>query len=108
MEDMTAGRPIGELNGPWGWLLKIALLTYPPLIAAVISLVVWLVANQMKDNLFREAGPRFTAVDAELMMAKMRAELPPVEWRSRITTLEAKVVENKLLLERILVKLDDP
>lgn len=36
---------IGNMNGKWGWLFKIALATYPVVIASLMAFCVWVVSS---------------------------------------------------------------
>jgi hypothetical protein len=107
---------IGSMNGPWAILLRIALGTYP----LVMAWAVWMTVNQFHDNAYRDAGPRFTPTDAQLLIADAEnrvnqklAALPPQDWRDRVAKLENSVDQLRISMaivisnqERMLESLD--
>jgi len=94
-QPMAADSPnrIGNLNGPWSIMLRLALATYP----LVLAWAVWVTSNVFADIAFRSSGDRFTAGDA----AKMRAEM--VE-RITDTTKPMQIIDARLV--RVETKLD--
>lgn len=88
--DATApkrGTVIGEMNGPWALVFRIALATYPLLLAWCI----WVTVQTFESKAFREHGGRFTTTDAEMMRREFDAKLaalPPAEWKARIIKIE--------------------
>lgn len=64
MSDITGSKRIGNLNGNWSVLLRVALATYPPLVVAGIGWATWMTKNQFADNAFRESRETFTQSDA--------------------------------------------
>jgi len=74
---MSNGKTIGETNGPWAVLLKVWLALMVPVLLLFVSMMVWLISNQYKDNIFRGEGERFTAGDAELQIQLIIARLEP-------------------------------
>jgi hypothetical protein len=93
---MVSNKPIGQLNGRWALLLKVALGTYPVILAAAITWSVWVTANIFELRAFAQQGPRWTAKDAELQTAvvkewvedKFRNEVPPKPVTERLVRLE--------------------
>lgn len=57
----------------WALLLRIALATYPPLLAAGIAWGGWVTNNVMQQNAQSSLGPRFTAMDGERMEERIHA-----------------------------------
>jgi len=72
-------KTIGETNGVWGYLFKFALATVP----LWFAWMAWMTVNQVLDNSFRGAGPRFTAAQAksqvELIVARIEPRLVRIE-----------------------------
>ena len=64
MSDVTGSKRIGNLNGNWSVLLRIALATYPPLVVAGVGWATWMTSNQFADIAFRESKETFTQADA--------------------------------------------
>ena len=91
-----ASQPIGQLNGRWAAMLKVALATYPIILAAAITWSVWVTANIFELRAFAQQGPRWTAKDAEIQTAvvkewvedKFRNEVPPKPVIERLVRLE--------------------
>lgn len=97
---------IGQLNGKWALLFKVALASYP----FVIAWAVWMTHNQYEDNAFRMSGERFTKTDAlvlkESLIEKINAA-PSTEWRERIADIDKRSQEtlNRLIrIEAVVVK----
>ena len=110
-------QPIGQLNGKWGMLLKVALATYP----FVLAWAVFVTVNIFELKAFASAGPRWTKVDAELqektihewVSAKIAAEVPPRQVIQRLDRLETvtdktaeQVHKNAIALTGISSRLD--
>ena len=93
---MVSNKPIGQLNGRWALLLKVALGTYPVILAAAVTWSVWVTANIFELRAFAQQGPRWTAKDAEIQTAvvkewvedKFSNEVPPKPVTERLTRLE--------------------
>lgn len=73
-----ADKTIGNMNGPWAIMLKLALALMP----FWIGWAVFMTHNQIKDNQFRGTGARFTADDAreqtELLMGTLNIEIAKI------------------------------
>ena len=98
---------IGQLNGPWSVLLRLALASYP----LVLSWAVWMTVHQFQDEAFRTSGERFTQLDgaklkAEVLAAIAAAGTFPQEWRDRIIKIEGKQDDMMKALARIEVVLE--
>jgi len=65
---MKSKKPIGEMNGLWGILLKVLLVTFVPW-------ATFITYNQILDNDFRGQGRRWTATDAEVQTKTIISEL---------------------------------
>ena len=77
-------RSIGDLNGPWAVLLKVFLASWPVVLSCTIWFAVWCVQSihsldlrQAKTESWQAIGPRFTAVDANLLKAEIK------EWHNQ-------------------------
>jgi hypothetical protein len=104
MADSSNPRTIGNMNGPWAILLRLALATYP----CIIAWSVWVTVQEFEDIAFRKQGDRFTATDAARMsleIEKRFSTLPPDDWKNRIVAIESNqqmilvklgVIESKL------------
>lgn len=94
---MNAQR-IGELNGPWAFALKAALVAFPVAITAVLGLGAWSVRTIYSHDarLHYIEETRFTASDAD----KLRSEAAKIpEWmRIKIESFEASQTR---ILDRI-------
>ena len=102
---MAEGKSIGALNGPWSVLLRVALATYP----LVLAWCVWVTVQQFEDIAFRGRGDRFTNVqglELEQRMLERFAALPPQDWRDRIVAIERNQTFILEKLARIETKLD--
>ena len=112
--------PIGQLNGRWAALLKLALLTYPILLTAGLTWATWVTASVLELNTFMRAGPRWTEKDAQIQTgviqqwvdARIEAKVPPVAVVTRLVALEAitrenatQVRHNALMLAKITTKM---
>jgi len=81
-------KTIGETNGVWAILLKVALLIVPLL----IPWGVWVTRETLHNHTFRSSGERFTQLNGAQMEARLVdkiSKLPPDDWRDRILTVEA-------------------
>jgi hypothetical protein len=67
--------PVGSINGSYSFLFRAQLLSYFPVILAVFGAIWWLAKNQILDNQFREAGPRYTAQTAATEHALQAADM---------------------------------
>lgn len=92
---MAADSPnrIGNLNGPWSVMLRLALASYP----LVLAWSVWVTSNVFADIAFRNSGDRFTTADG----AKLRADM--VE-RINDNTKPIQIIDARLV--RVETKLD--
>lgn len=63
-------RTIGNMNGPWAILLRLALASYP----LVLTWAVWVTTETFDNRAFRNSGERFTSADALKMRAEMTKE----------------------------------
>ena len=89
-------KEIGQLNGPWSILLRIALASWPPMLVVVVTWGIWVTKNQFEDKAFRESGDRFTQMDGAALKAEVYERLaaqPPPEWRERIIRIETAQLE---------------
>jgi low affinity Fe/Cu permease len=80
-------KKIGELNGPWAVLLRLALGSYP----LVVSWCIWITVQEFEDKAFRERGNTFTATDAAILENRLNekiAESPSQDWKNRIVGIE--------------------
>jgi len=84
---------IGQLNGKWSVLLRLALASYP----LVLAWSVWVTTNIFADQAARNATDKFTMNDG----AKLRADM--VE-RIADTTKPMQVIDARLV--RVETKLD--
>jgi hypothetical protein len=88
--------PIGQMNGRWAALLKLALLTYPILLTAGLTWATWVTASVLELNTFMRGGPRWTEKDAELQTGVIREwvekrlteSVPPKDVLRRLDGLE--------------------
>ena len=97
---------IGGLNGRWKLLFKLALATYPLLIAWAGFITSETVINRY----FRQQGDRVTPTDVHSLEMRLEARiagLPPRDWRTRIESLETKVDEANVGLVRTQVQLEN-
>lgn len=92
---MAADSPnrIGNLNRPWSVMLRLALASYP----LVLAWSVWVTSNVFADIAFRNSGDRFTTADG----AKLRADM--VE-RINDNTKPIQIIDARLV--RVETKLD--
>ena len=98
-------RKIGDMNGPWAVMLRIALGTYP----MVLAWGVWVTVQEFESKAFREQGNRFTATDGVLLESRINerlASLPPVSWQTRIINMEENQLDIIQRLARIEAKLE--
>lgn len=97
-EDMS--HKIGQLNGKWAMLFKIALASHP----FVIALMVWIVGETFANKAFRESDERFTKSDGLVLRAELverMASLPSQEWKDRIADIDKRSQETLTRLVRI-------
>ena len=96
---------IGELNGKWSILFRLALATYPFL----ITWCVWVTVQEFQDIAFRNAGGRFSETDGARLKAELIEKInamPSQEWRDRIINIERDQREIARALVRIETKLE--
>lgn len=96
---------IGNLNGPWSIMFRLALATYPLLMAWAV----WMTANQFADIAFRTSGDRFTARDGATLEAKLLDRIvsgPSDEWKARVLAAEKFQADVLTRLIRIETKLE--
>lgn len=85
-------RKIGQLNGPWSILLRLALASYP----LILAWAVWMTSNQFADIAFRNSGERFTKADALVLRSDMVDRISSAnEWRNDVLTRLARI-ESKI------------
>jgi hypothetical protein len=82
-------KTIGNLNGPWALLLKVHLALAGPVFVLVVSALSWLFVNQIKDNEFREIGPRLTP---EMQSIRDRAMVSEI-----VTLVHAEVQAHEMI-----------
>lgn len=78
---------IGMLNGKWSLLLRIALASYP----LILAWCVWVTKNEFEDIAFRTQGDRFSYSDSLKLRADIEDKinkLPSQDWRDRIIAME--------------------
>lgn len=75
-------KPIGQLNGIWGLLLKVMLVTFVPW-------AVWSTRNQILDNQFRGKGERWTSTDAEAQTRAIVSEVM-LAWKEALNAHASK------------------
>jgi len=80
-----ASQPIGQLNGRWAAMLKVALATYPIILAAAITWSVWVTCNIFE---LRASAQIQTAIVKEWVEDKFRNEVPPKPVTERLVRLE--------------------
>ena len=100
MADSQNANRIGELNGPWSILLRVALATYP----LILAWTVWITNETFYNRAFRDRGDRFTKTDGLVMEARIMeiiAKLPPADWRTKVD----KIVDNQTEMMRSIDKL---
>lgn len=110
---------IGEMNGKWGFLFKLVLITTPAAWAIFITVDlpwrIWVTKTTFQSTDTHEALREVSADIAKLVDQHQRdiRELdrqlknqPPQEWRDRIAKLEDWERENKADHLRILVSLE--
>lgn len=90
----TKHRTIGNMNGPWAILLRIALVSHP----FVIGWLVWVTSEQFRDINHRENA--VTKVD----LNEKLSSLPSSEWKARVTVLEEQTAVNRITLAELTVK----
>lgn len=66
---MSTDKRIGNLNGPWSVLLRLALATYP----LVLGWSVWMTQAQFADQAFRSRSDLFFRADADAMRRDVEA-----------------------------------
>ena len=66
---------IGQMNGWWGLVFKVALATYPVVVAGGLSGGWWLVREVTANSYFREEGPRATRHDIEVLESQTEKRL---------------------------------
>jgi len=117
--------PIGQMNGRWAFLLKLALLTYPILLTAGLTWATWVTASVLELNTFMHAGPRWTEKDAKIQTGviqewvrgwvdkRLVESVPPKDVIRRLDTLEqitaatnSRVSQNTILLAQTTGKID--
>lgn len=99
-EQPPTDNKIGQLNGPWSFMFRLALASYP----LVLGWCVWVTVQQFDDIAFRNAGNRFTATEAAQMESRINTrinDLPPVQWQKRVEAMENKQNEILQALGRI-------
>ena len=92
------------MNGRWLVWFKITLVILPVALTLLFAWAAWLTAEQFSDRAFRQAGPRYTSLDAEALELRLKTEiarLPPQDWQQRIRDLEANQVRILTILERV-------
>lgn len=91
-----------ELTGGWQVMLRMALASYP----LIIALHVWLVKSVFELKAQAEIGDRFTLQDAYSMERRIDARidlLPPPDWREKIENL----YRENLILRKDMKSLND-
>ncbi len=104
--DSTISKPkshrIGDMNGKYAILFKVALWAIPLMIGIGTPWVIWVTAETFHNRYFREQGSRFTPEDNMKSETKLRNEflleiknlerviskLPPPEWKQKIHEME--------------------
>ena len=86
------------MNGPFAWLFKLLLATYPPFLAAMIAWGSWVTANIMKLEAQASLGPRFTAEHGVAMETRITAQTD-----QKLSVL-AKVISEDLAVIRLAVQ----
>ena len=87
---MTAHKTIGQLNGSWGLMFKIALATQPLL----LLWGAWITVETVRNQYFRTAEERVTPKDLTDMERRLDRRLddqPPADWKARILRIEDKI-----------------
>jgi len=79
--------PVGNLNGNWERLFKVALVTMPIVLSSLLALNIWLVGEAFASRAFRQSGERFSKQDAR--------------------ELEIRVFENQGNIRHIIEDLDE-
>lgn len=105
---MSTGRKIGEMNGYWALLLKLHLAAVPPIVAALVGLVVWLVSQQYTDIAFRSSEERFSTADAYAMENRIRERETVLQTTllARIEQVDRRLDDVERNLARVLVILE--
>lgn len=81
---------IGSLNGKWAMLFKLALASYP----FVLAWAVWVTSNIFAAQSFMFSGERFTKSDGLLLEARMTERVATItEWKSEILVRLARIEE---------------
>lgn len=84
-DDPTPPKLIGQLNGPWSVLFRIALATYP----MVLAWSIWVTANIFSLIAFRDNGERFTKSDGAALEARVVERISAIS--ERAVRIEAKL-----------------
>lgn len=90
---MTPGneKRIGELNGPWALMLKVALVTYGPVVVGSIGWLSWVTAS-----IFSLEGERKARDLSERMDSSVLAEM-----RSSIRQMQSDLTEVRIALATV-------
>lgn len=100
-------KTIGNMNGPWQLLLKVLLVCFVPWSS-------FITVETVLSHQFRNAGPRFTPADAQLLISAHASQPGHAVMDSRVTNLEtlfahisAVEAEETELLRRIADAIED-
>lgn len=91
-EPTPGAKRIGQLNGPWSMMFRVALLTYPLLLVWLAAWTIWVTANIFSLIAFRDSGERFTKTDGAALEARVVEKISAIS--ERAVRIEAKLDKN--------------
>lgn len=81
---------IGQMNGPYAVLFKLALLSFPPSLVAAIGFSVWVTSNIYDFKSWKSVGPRFTSQDAQILKSSIH-DIERAERDKAVTLLRGEI-----------------
>jgi hypothetical protein len=96
---------IGSMNGKWAFMARAALATWP----FVLAWCVWQTSQQFADLAFREAGGRYTEIDAQRDRESLMMEIRLAVEEGRQPIREAIARQNadyRVEITRVASKVD--
>lgn len=115
-QQQSQRKTIGSMNGPWAIMAKVCMASYPIVMGALLTWGAWITAETLKNESFRDAGPRVTTdtlsnwdKSRELRLLeevnKTRANVLTVEWgkgfEGRLIGIEKSTARLELLVEQL-------
>lgn len=92
--------PVGQLNGNWERLFKIALVAMPIVLSSLLALNIWLVAEAFESRAFRMSGERFDKEDGrELELKVQKNQLNVLHLAETLGEIKSDIKEIKRELQ---------